>query len=80
FREEFDAHVQGKCPAGKCKALIDYWVEDTCIGCTKCAQACPVDAIATAPYALHSIDLDICTRCDSCRTACPVDAVMTGSR
>ena len=80
FREEFDAHVEGRCPAGKCAALIDYWVEDTCIGCTKCAQACPVNAIATEPYKLHTIDLDICTRCDSCRVACPVDAVKTGSR
>ncbi len=80
FREEFDAHVQGKCPSGKCKTLIDYWVEDNCIGCTRCAQVCPVDAIATAPYEMHSIDLELCTRCNSCRAACPVDAVMVGSR
>ena len=80
FREEFDAHVQKKCPAGKCKALIDYWIEDTCIGCTLCAQACPVDCIDTYPYTLHAIDLDRCTRCDSCRVVCPVDAVKAGSR
>jgi NADH-quinone oxidoreductase subunit F len=80
FREEFEAHIEGRCPAGKCKPLIDYWVEDNCIGCTKCAQVCPVDCIDGGPYAMHHIDLDICTRCDYCLVACPVDAIKAGSR
>ena len=80
FREEFEAHVNGKCPAGKCKPLIDYWVEDNCIGCTKCAQVCPVDCIDGGPYKMHHIDLSICTRCDYCLVACPVDAIKAGSR
>ena len=80
FREEFEAHIAGRCPAGKCKPLIDYWVEDNCIGCTKCAQVCPVDCIESAPYKMHHIDLSICTRCDYCLVACPVDAIKAGSR
>ncbi|MBX7255738.1 MAG: NADH-quinone oxidoreductase subunit NuoE [Candidatus Hydrogenedentes bacterium] len=80
FKEEFEAHVKGYCPAGKCKALIDYWVEDNCIGCTKCAQVCPVDCIDTAPFKMHFIQLDTCTRCDACLVACPVDAIKAGSR
>jgi NADH-quinone oxidoreductase subunit F len=75
FREEYEAHIQGHCPAGKCSALIQYRVRDNCTGCTLCAQNCPVDAIPLTPYARHWIDLDLCTRCDSCRQVCPHDAI-----
>ncbi|MCC6145728.1 MAG: NAD(P)H-dependent oxidoreductase subunit E [Candidatus Hydrogenedentes bacterium] len=80
FKEEFEAHVNGVCPAGKCKALLDYWIIDTCIGCTKCAQVCPVDCIDSEPFKLHNIRLDTCTRCDACLVVCPVDAIKAGSR
>jgi NADH-quinone oxidoreductase subunit F len=75
FREEYEAHLQGRCPAGKCSALIKYRILDNCTGCTICAQRCPVDAIPMTPYRKHVIDSDLCTRCDSCRQACPEGAV-----
>ena len=75
FRDEYEAHLQGHCPAGKCTALIKYRVRDNCTGCTICAQHCPVDAIPMTPYARHVIDLEKCTRCDSCRQVCPQGAV-----
>jgi NADH-quinone oxidoreductase subunit F len=80
FKEEFKSHIEGKCPAGKCKGLIDYWVEDNCIGCTLCEQVCPVDCIDSDPFKMHFIHLDTCTRCDACLVVCPVDAIHAGSR
>jgi NADH-quinone oxidoreductase subunit F len=76
FREEFEAHLAGRCPAGKCRDLIKYQVTDTCIGCTLCSQHCPVDAIPMAPYLRHEINNDLCTRCDTCRVVCPEDSIL----
>jgi len=75
FRHEYEAHINGHCPSGKCLPLITYSITDTCIGCTKCAQRCPSDAIGFKPYEIHTIDLDKCIKCDICRQVCPVDAV-----
>lgn len=76
FREEFEAHLHGRCLAGKCRALITYSVTDDCIGCTLCAQHCPVDAIPIAPYQKHTILTDLCTRCNACREVCPEKAIL----
>ena len=76
FRDEYEAHLNGHCPAGKCKALIKYLVTNDCIGCTKCAQRCPADAIEMRPYQKHEIDDEKCTRCDTCRKICPSDAII----
>jgi ferredoxin len=75
FRDEYEAHLDGRCPAGKCKALIKYLITDDCIGCTKCAQHCPAEAIEMRPYQRHEIDDEKCTRCGTCKEVCPNDAV-----
>lgn len=82
FREEYEAHAAGVCPAGQCKALITYQITDDCIGCTRCAQQCPVHAIPPTPYERHAINSEKCVRCDGCRTVCPAGAVvvMSGNR
>jgi NADH:ubiquinone oxidoreductase subunit F (NADH-binding)/NADH:ubiquinone oxidoreductase subunit E len=75
FREEYEAHIEGICPANKCQALINYHITDECIGCTICAQKCPVDAIEALPYQIHEINQDKCTKCDICKQVCPHDTV-----
>jgi len=54
-------------------ALID---EDTCIGCTKCIQACPVDAIVGAAKRMHTVIAAECTGCELCLPPCPVDCIV----
>ncbi len=76
FRHEYEAHLEGRCPAAKCKQLIHYRITDQCLGCTLCAQHCPVNAIPMTPYRRHVIDDATCTRCDTCREVCPVQAVV----
>ena len=76
FRHEYEEHLAGRCPAGRCKALVSYRVTDECIGCTLCAQHCPADAIALTPYVKHRIDPQKCTRCDTCRLICPQGAIV----
>jgi len=76
FREEYEAHLRGECPAGKCKELIKYEITDDCIGCTLCAQDCPVDAIAFKPHEKHEVDNELCIQCDGCRQVCPENAVI----
>jgi NADH:ubiquinone oxidoreductase subunit F (NADH-binding)/NADH:ubiquinone oxidoreductase subunit E len=75
FRDEYEAHVEKRCPAGKCKSLIMYSITDDCIGCSLCAQHCPVEAIAMTPYQKHEVDPEKCIRCGTCKSVCPSDAV-----
>ena len=75
FRDEYEAHIEKRCPVGKCMALITYSVTDDCIGCSLCAQHCPVDAIEMKPYEKHEIDSEKCIRCGTCKNVCPVDAI-----
>ena len=55
--------------------LVAWIDEDVCIGCTKCLQACPVDAILGAPQVMHTVIRDECTGCELCVEPCPVDCI-----
>jgi len=54
---------------------VAFIIEEDCIGCTKCIQACPVDAILGAAKQMHTIIIDECTGCDLCVAPCPVDCI-----
>ena len=76
------AHVLGRSPRpydrgrGLQKpAQVAVVVEDECIGCTKCIQACPVDAIIGGSKHLHAVIEPLCTGCELCVPACPVDCI-----
>lgn len=62
----------GEAPEIKMVAFIR---EDECIGCTKCIQACPMDAILGAAKQMHTVIADECTGCDLCVEPCPVDCI-----
>lgn len=53
-------------------AIID---EETCIGCTLCIQACPVDAIVGAAKQMHTVVASLCTGCELCVKPCPVECI-----
>ncbi len=54
---------------------VAYIREEECIGCTKCIQACPVDAILGAAKQMHTVITSECTGCDLCVEPCPVDCI-----
>lgn len=55
--------------------VVAYIREPECIGCTKCIQACPVDAIIGAPKLMHTVVAELCTGCELCVPPCPVDCI-----
>ena len=76
FRHEYEEHIGGVCKTGRCSGMIKYVVTDQCIGCTKCAKACPVDAIPYTPYKIHSIDTSKCVLCGLCIDECSYEAIV----
>jgi electron transport complex protein RnfB len=67
--EPLDA-VEGEKPK-----MVAFIREAECIGCTKCIQACPVDAIVGAARQMHTVIVSECTGCDLCVEPCPVDCI-----
>jgi electron transport complex protein RnfB len=66
---------------GECKPpQVALVVEPDCIGCTKCIQACPVDAIVGASKLMHVVVEPLCTGCELCVPACPVDCIVLEPR
>jgi NADP-reducing hydrogenase subunit HndC len=76
FRTEYEAHLEGRCPAGVCRALITYTIDpEVCVGCGLCAKACPQGAIVGERGKPHRISVEICIRCGACAAACPKGAI-----
>lgn len=80
FKDEYIAHVKEKrCPAGVCKALLNYSIiADKCKGCTKCARNCPVNAISGTVKQPHVIDTAKCIKCGACMSNCNFGAIVKG--
>jgi NADH-quinone oxidoreductase subunit F len=78
FRDEYEAHIKDRrCPAGVCKELITYLIDDEkCPGCGLCVKACPVEAITSMGKRKPVIlDQDNCIKCGSCYDVCKLDAI-----
>jgi len=80
------AELLGQAPLPPARELGDFAArprvarveEPYCIGCTKCIQACPVDAIIGARGQMHTVLAELCTGCELCLAPCPVDCIEMG--
>jgi len=78
FRDEYEAHIRDhRCPAGVCRALIQYEIDpETCNGCGLCMEECPQGAISGERKQPHQIDQDKCIKCGLCFDACRFGAIV----
>jgi len=78
FRDEYEAHInQKRCPAGVCKAMVEYAIDpEKCNGCGVCRRACPHGAISGKKKQVHVIDPETCRKCGICQSECKFEAVV----
>jgi len=79
FRDEYEAHIRDKrCPAGVCKALIEFSIDsEACTGCELCRKNCPTEAISGEKKQPHTLDRIKCVKCGVCYDVCMFNAVNT---
>ncbi len=76
FRQEYLEHIEHfRCPAGVCKNLITYSINQNCTGCQLCLRTCSVEAITGEKKKAHLIDQTKCIRCGACRDVCKFNAI-----
>ncbi len=77
FKDEYKEHIENKkCPAGVCKALISFSIDDkNCTGCGMCVKQCPQDAITGEKKKPHTIDQEKCIKCGACYDTCKFNAI-----
>ena len=76
FHNEYIEHIKdNRCPAGVCKELISYSINENCTGCLLCLKACPERAISGRKKERHAIDSNKCVKCGACTSICKFDAV-----